>query len=801
MILEKQKQSNVLQDGQSQGSVKMSLDLESAQVLMQMLSKNLYSDAIGSTIRETASNALDSHRRAGVDDPIIVKLETNDHNNWEFSVEDFGIGLDDKDVENIISKYGKSTKRDSNTELGMMGLGFKAPLAYASSFTFVCRKDGMERKYLMYEGEEENTIDLLHEAPTDERNGVKVIIAVNWSDKYDFKKKIKEQLCYFESVYIDIQGEYDLNDDFVIHRGELVQYSSLCNDHNLHISLDNVYYPIDFQKLGISRIQVPLGLRFSLTDGLFPTPNRESIRYTKEAKETILKKIEEFANSCVTMYNEKLSVDQDIKAMIDYYSPYSKKSVEYISTEKHRLSINLSEINSFATIDVETPKFDRFKYLNIADIVGKKGYWFSNYREMYYVASGRVTQSKWGGALSYHDIVNTSEYKSQGVFLYEGDMKKSYKDYLRWRNNNVQYNYGQIKVIKKRNEEFLINKNGDSYTHSNGSSSESLYYILGLNKVNRKDWRKHIQEYLDFKQELLSNIECLNDEKYPPEYIQYVEDIKTQRKADAVARAKARKINAVKKAKLEGDIKVKLGKELEKWTGNNCKFVATTLNLKEINKSGKIYIYDLHDKYYNVDKIYNAKRRHRVQIMTVSQREYNYLQKVGESHNLMSYKEFMKGKTKTFKRLVTAYLINKLIDKYSNFFSQLHRVEEVNSELALTAKSLIEYRDKHHVESYSFDDKVYEAMLEVSKQYNLFDFSIYDDYMFIKNELELNPFHYAICYSYRYSDDTNETLKYIHVDLMKYHKKRVNMNHYGVQSGVILTREQFDEKVKANSDD
>jgi HSP90 family molecular chaperone len=36
-------------------------------------------------------------------------------------VEDFGIGLDADDVRNIISKYGKSTKRNSNTELGMMG--------------------------------------------------------------------------------------------------------------------------------------------------------------------------------------------------------------------------------------------------------------------------------------------------------------------------------------------------------------------------------------------------------------------------------------------------------------------------------------------------------------------------------------------------------------------------------------------------------------------------------------------------------------------------------------------------------
>ena len=137
MILEKQTEAHVLTEGQTQESIGMSLDLDSAQILMQMLSKNLYSDDIGSAIRECASNALDSHRRAGVDTPIVVSLKAASYNNYEFCVEDFGIGLDADDVRNIISKYGKSTKRNSATELGMMGLGFKAPLAYSSSFYFV----------------------------------------------------------------------------------------------------------------------------------------------------------------------------------------------------------------------------------------------------------------------------------------------------------------------------------------------------------------------------------------------------------------------------------------------------------------------------------------------------------------------------------------------------------------------------------------------------------------------------------------------------------------------------------------
>jgi HSP90 family molecular chaperone len=121
MILEKQTESHILEEGSTQETVKMSLDLDSAQVLMQMLSKNLYSDDIGSAIRECASNALDSHRRAGVKDPIVVAFKESSSHNYEFSVEDFGIGLDADDVKNIISKYGKSTKRESTTELGMMG--------------------------------------------------------------------------------------------------------------------------------------------------------------------------------------------------------------------------------------------------------------------------------------------------------------------------------------------------------------------------------------------------------------------------------------------------------------------------------------------------------------------------------------------------------------------------------------------------------------------------------------------------------------------------------------------------------
>ena len=353
MILEKQTEAHILQEGTTQETVKMSLDLDSAQVLMQMLSKNLYSDSIGSTIRECASNALDSHRRAGSDKPIIVSFKrAAKADTFEFAVEDFGIGLDADDVVNIISKYGKSTKRDSNTELGMMGLGFKAPLAYSSSFYFIARKNGVERNYMMYEGEDTNSIDLLYEKSTTEGNGVKVIVPVNYYDRHHFTSKIKEQLAYFDSVYFDVDNSigYAVDNNFTIHRAEHYQYSSLALNNDMHLCLDNVSYPIDWEKLGIDRIHMKIALRFSLSDGLFPTPNREAIRYTQEAKQTILKKIETVANVFMDKYNENITEKADIKSIMEFHGSYNRYIDGSIIGRDDRIDIR--EILELATTGV-----------------------------------------------------------------------------------------------------------------------------------------------------------------------------------------------------------------------------------------------------------------------------------------------------------------------------------------------------------------------------------------------------------------------------------------------------------------
>jgi hypothetical protein len=694
MRLENQKQSNVLATGPANKSIGMSLDLDSAQVLMQMLSKNLYSDAIGSTVRECASNALDSHRRAGVNKPILVSLVRNNSNNYEFSVEDFGIGLDADDVEKIISKYGKSTKRDSDTELGMMGLGFKAPLAYASSFYFTCRKDGVERKYMMYEGEDTNTIDLIYEKPTTEGNGVKVIIPIKWGDRYDFVNKIREQLAYFEHVYFNVD---DIDNNFVIHRSNLFQFSELSSDNYLHVCLDDVYYPLDFKKLGIDKIEIPVGLRLSLTDGVFPTPNREALRYTPEAKKAIIDKIVRFANIMTQRYNQSVTVDSNVYAVLKYYTNNSR----YINMFGKQFDYN--QIAPFATATIATPKIPGVDTLELHTLQGYAfGALLKNYRRSYKYENGRMYEIK--NDDSWSSRVDWDEPKKRH-YLLNGDMRGNKKAYLRELAEN--HTASCVYFIKEKAKHKQMTLNG----------SQGYKELLKLNNYPKDQWRAVIKEWKQIESLLLAHVVDADAIEVPQDWLD-------ARKNNKVAKMKATK--AAKGAKLEGDFNCKKAESLLRYNdGRNCKFVAGRLNVQTIEEGNIVYVYTHHDDFMKLDKMYEDTKKMGIEYITLSQRELDIIEDSGEAvDNLVSYDDFVKGHEK-FVQIVTAVRIHRFCNNYNDVFDRRSYIKEVYSELVTDLQSLIDYRvlylypTKHS----SFGDL--DDLVKIAEENNLFDDTYY----------------------------------------------------------------------------
>lgn len=764
MILEKQTEATIIEEGTSQESIGMSLDLDSAQVLMQMLSKNLYSDDIGSTIRECASNALDSHRRAGVHMPIIVSLKAAVGSyNYEFTVEDFGIGLDADDVVNIISKYGKSTKRNSANELGMMGLGFKAPLAYSSSFYFVCRKDGMERKYMMYEGEDVNTIDLLYEQETAEGNGVKVIIPIKNTDKYQFMRKIKEQLCYFESVYFDVPDDASITNGFVIARHTHFQFSELSTDQYLHICLDNVYYPLDFEKLGISRIQFPIGLRFSLSDGLYPTPNRESLRYTKEAKEIIMEKLKTVGDYYIEKYNSTVESGTDITSLINYFENRGK----FVQLGNGK-TVDINPFVQFSKIPLVSPSIDGIVLSDISKLYKEtRNYWLSDYSQKFELRNNRMMDLNKGYSYGFN-VPNIALGKAQG-YVYTDKISQLKKDYLRHISNPSNY----VNLIKP-NAPKILGQGGNF-------SLNSYYHLLKLNLYPKSEWRTRIQEYQHIVSLLTKDFIDLDALEVPEDFI---EDRKTARVKTSV------KLTPSKRLKIQGEIVAKRGEPLLRYSGGrNCKFDSKIYKLEDLHKAKHLKVYAKHDEYMKLDALYGMMSKQKMQVLTFSDRELKIVNTL-DIHNLISYDKFMEGKNAPFKRIVTSLLIHKLMSDYTYVFHKRECLKYTSVDLYDKLKALTAYVSANVPADK--DANLFDAMLAVATEHNLFDMNIYPEYLEMVDILNKLSFLNPLCQSMGYYNETDEMVGVV-TDLFKYYKHKVDLKHYKLRlTEEVLTEEEVD---------
>jgi len=754
MILEKQTQSLIHEVGSAQGTIGMSLDLDSAQVLMQMLSKNLYSDSIGSTIRECASNALDSHRRAGVDTPIIVKF-TKVSNNYEFSVEDFGIGLDANDVENIISKYGKSTKRDSTTELGMMGLGFKAPLAYASSFYFTARKNGVERKYMMYEGEEVNSIDLLHEAPTDKPNGVKITIPVKWSDSTEFKMKIKEQLAYFESVYFDVEG---MNNQFSIYRSEHYQISEIATDRHLHICLDNVYYPLDFDKLGIARIDMKMGLRFSLTDGIFPTPNRESLRYTQEAKQIILNKINVLANDFMVKYNESIVDTDDVRTAIEHFGT----EFRYIK-DHNGDNLEITSIIKHATILQRKPTLLGCTYFTAETLYKIRDYLLNEYEAKYELSRYRGTMREFKGRWDKELRLGQIRGNMIGIFTgILGDRKRRYLKQI--------YSGKDIKFVKKTISFTLFSKE-KSWSKSNhlvGTTDMSCYHdLLKLYNYPRVQWRSIIKEFQGCIHKVITDFIDVDAIDIPEAWII----------ADKAKNYKPKpKVSKDGGVKEKGDVNCKIAETPERYTGSNAKFTPIILSGKTIHQRKKLTVYGKETDRPVLDYLFGMFRGH-VDLVIMSDREIKVLE-MYNLHNFMNVETFLKGDNKPFRRIATARLIKKMKAIYGATFDCKPAMRDVLPDLSYYVDKLVKFKDTYYVD-YSVSNTC--EMFDIDKfagENNKYDVEMYPLLLKVDKILTKFPFIETICYHMRSYKGNEDPLMKVLIDMCRYKKTRMAKGNY-----------------------
>jgi len=260
MIVADNKSKKVVQSHDFE-AVTCTIDAEDMRYVASLL-RNNYSNTQLAVIREISANAIDANVEANCSKKIEITLPSKMNPN--FCVRDFGGGLSQEDVFGLYSKYGKSTKRNSNDYVGFFGIGRFSPLAYGDNFTCVSFHDGTKSSYNVYVDEHDDTkIVKLFSEPSNEPTGLEIQVAISEQDIDNFRDSCKKFFKHFPDK--DMPKFLGADKDFIKRDKILLESkkddwffiesenSSYYYRHNgqSHVIMGRVAYPLDSNAIDV----------------------------------------------------------------------------------------------------------------------------------------------------------------------------------------------------------------------------------------------------------------------------------------------------------------------------------------------------------------------------------------------------------------------------------------------------------------------------------------------------------------------------------------------------------------------
>lgn len=268
--------------------------------------RNLYPKPLHAVAREYASNAYDAHKACGNTAPFELWLPTKSEPN--FGVRDFGPGLPEDKVTQLLLGYGASgeEKRERNDLIGGFGIGCKCAFAIADQFTYTVWFNGTKTVWIcrMNDSGVGEALKMHEEKNNTEPSGILVTIPIKPHQVVEFNAAVAETLRFWpREVYEFKRVSLVIADPVVVKANKIdvtfslgpgvdaqfqvASWSGLYDD-KFYVRQGFYRYALDknaFEPACWAKLQelIPGYAASTLTvpEGMFPlAPSRESLRYT-----------------------------------------------------------------------------------------------------------------------------------------------------------------------------------------------------------------------------------------------------------------------------------------------------------------------------------------------------------------------------------------------------------------------------------------------------------------------------------------------------------------------------------------
>ena len=644
--------------------------------LQQILGSKLYSSSY-SFISEVCQNATDSMRKAGkADQAFDIGIDDD----YYFFVRDYGTSFDNKaDIVKYLCTLLESSKsqtkgEDENQEIGKYGIGKISSAAYNSEWFYKIYKNG---KGIDLKVEEVPNKGIFYSFLTDyydttEQDGVYYKIKLK-NDPNTFTENMLEKVKYFQNMRFVFSAKLlerigrqflTINDDFVVFKSDLFQYSTLNKNEYMHICLDQYSYNIDWQVLGIDPIQLPIGLRFDL-DELDINPTREALIIDDNYTNLVMAKINATIDWFVNKYNEQNPIVNH--SNFREYREENEKSMHQVIEMGDR-SINLTQVFS---------RFNKINNLNKPTYSDIPRHIIHRFMSDFARINKYMLEAKvaiWHGKLTRDPYVSKVDIIYGNTFALDQTFSTYKRDYFK---RESRESGDRLMFVNIRTPEFrMFREPGDA-----GAGYGRIYYdfIFDIDKENYKndpEYAMVIDDYIVYFQRLMKAL-----------FDDYLIKLSSVNFGAPPPKKKRVSITAA-----SGEIKVKKARNVHRYTTENCTFADDVLCLDTAYKTPKLTIYGTEQHKAALDSLYPIVK-HKINLLLLTEKNAKIMDNLN-LHNHVNINK-IKDNLDYVSAVITSHHIYTSLEKYSEIINKKEIIRKfVSTKLADDLDSLERYRAK-----------------------------------------------------------------------------------------------------------